>query len=46
MNILSFAVGFLLLAMLSVMIVAEFFPSVSTHKYLPRYWEQMCNTDM
>jgi len=29
MNILSFTVGFLLLVILSVIIVAEFFPSVS-----------------
>jgi hypothetical protein len=35
MNILSFAIGFLLLAILSVMIVAEFFPSVSSHELLP-----------
>jgi hypothetical protein len=35
MNILSFAIGFLLLVILSVMIVAEFFPSVSSHKMMP-----------
>jgi hypothetical protein len=35
MNILSFAIGFLLLVILSVMIVAEFFPSVSSRKLLP-----------
>jgi len=32
MNILSFTVGFLLLVILSVVIVAEFFPSVSAQK--------------
>jgi hypothetical protein len=39
-NILSFAIGFLLLVILSVMIVAEFFPSVSSHKLLPcKIWD-------